>query len=529
MTKRNLLPTAAATVACVMLAGCATGGSTGSAGAGESVTMVIGSDIGNLDPHLGTSNDLTQFKNFVYDRLLFLNDKSELVPWLASEWKATPRTIDMTIRKDVKCEDGAPLDAEVVARNFQHILEKGTGSPLRGGEMPVDMKVSADAATNVVHFETETDFPFLLERAAATPIVCKAGLDNRKAVATDSFGSGAYRLERVEAGSQYVLTRNDNYNSAPQGEFDGDNAKRPKEVILKIVSNETTSANLVLNGQVNIASVQGADRARLEQANVTAQTYRVPMGEFFFNQGSGRPAGDLAVRQAIVQGLNLEELGKVVTIDKGKPATSLVTLDPVDCPGDTVSGSLPAFDAAAAAAKLDSLGWRKNGDGVREKDGTKLELRIVYPTKWGQPVANATEQLATQLKALGVGSTLQALDSPALSKTIFSTGDYDLAWNIFVNNSPAPFAGIMSGASPKDGGQNFTNSQNQEYAALVAEASKLQGKAACELWVKAERSLLKNLDAVAFYEGAVPIFFKGVEGHLWKGSVAGWSLRTQTS
>ena len=55
---------------------------------------------------------------------------------------------------------------------------------------------------------------------------------------------------------------------------------------------------------------------------------------------------------ALTQALDLGELASVSTAGAGTPATTLAAIEPVSCPGDSVSGSLPAQDVDAAKAAL---------------------------------------------------------------------------------------------------------------------------------------------------------------------------------
>lgn len=512
------------TGATLILSGCA-GAANEQIDAEANIIMAITSDIGTLDPHMGTSNDLRLFKDFTYDRLLYLAEDSSMAPWLAKDWTATARSIDMTIRDDVTCSDGTKITPTVVAANFERILAEDSVSPIKGAEMPADMVVTADESAGTVHFETETDFPFLLERVGKTNIVCQGGLDDPKAFERQSFGSGPYVLEKVEAGVEYRLVRNEDYNTAPGG-ADPENDKRPAKVTLRIVANETTIANLLLSGDVNIGTIQGPDAERVSDAGVGAEMYRVPMGEVYFNQDSGRPGASFDFRRAIIESLNLDELGQVVTSNRGTPATSLVTLDPMTCPADTVTGNLPEFDPAAGAKQLDQLGWTVGSDGMRSMEGVPLTLKVIYATAWGQPMANGAEFLGTQLKDAGIAVDLQGVDTPGMSGFLWDSGDFDIVWRPFLTTNPAPFVGVLAGENPRNGGENFASVNNEEYNALAQQATVAEGEEKiCALWNDAETELIKNLDAVPFYQGEVPIFVQGVKLDLWQRSVAGWSLR----
>ena len=70
----------------------------------------------------------------------------------------------------------------------------------------------------------------------------------------------------------------------------------PSEVVVRIVENESTAANLLLSGEVNAAGVAGPDRQRLESEGYFVIENRPIVGEFFFNQMEG--AADRRRRRA---------------------------------------------------------------------------------------------------------------------------------------------------------------------------------------------------------------------------------------
>ena len=70
-------------------------------------------------------------------------------------------------------------------------------------------------------------------------------------------------LEEAVANDHYTFSARDDYTWGPDGatsELPG----FPSEVVVRIVENESTAANLLLSGEVNIAMIAGADRQRVE-------------------------------------------------------------------------------------------------------------------------------------------------------------------------------------------------------------------------------------------------------------------------
>ncbi len=78
----------------------------------------------------------------------------------------------------------------------------------------------------------------------------------------------------------------------------------------------------------------------------------------------------------------------MLTSGKGTAATTLATLEPVACPGDSVSGSVPASDPEAAKTAIEKAG--------------SPELTFLYDNSTGSGVAAAAELAVQQWKDAGI-------------------------------------------------------------------------------------------------------------------------------
>ena len=205
-----------------------------------------------------------------------------------------------------------------------------------------------------------------------------AGLADRSTLASGTNGTGPFVLEEAVANDHYTFSARDDYTWGPDGatsELPG----FPSEVVVRIIENESTAANLLLSGEVDIATIAGADRQRVESEGYFVTEQRSIVGEFFFNHMEGLPTADVAVRQALMGAVDLQELMSVQTAGNGVLATGLAEILPKACPGDTVGAILTAgADVEAAAQLLDEAGWVMGDDGVREKDGAPLTIRAFY-------------------------------------------------------------------------------------------------------------------------------------------------------
>src|SRR2546428_5317629 len=80
---------------------------------GGTITFALENDVSNLDPMLSSLFVDRNLHYAMYDSLVRVDPKGNIIPWLAGKW-ATPtagKTAPFTPRKDGKFQDGPTIDA----------------------------------------------------------------------------------------------------------------------------------------------------------------------------------------------------------------------------------------------------------------------------------------------------------------------------------------------------------------------------------------------------------------------------------
>ena len=208
------------------------------------------------------------------------------------------------------------MTATVVKRNIEFIGNPANRSPLIGVGVPAGATVTANNGTGQIVVTSTVPNPFMLQGLALVDMVCTAGLDDRTMLTRGALGSGPFRLVEAVSGDHYTVAARSGYRWGPGGATTAA-PRLPARVVLRVVSNETTAANLVLTGGVNVAQIVGDERARLNRAGLFRRVLAARRSMFFFNQKAGRPAADARVRRAIVQAVNLQQFGTVATSGRG--------------------------------------------------------------------------------------------------------------------------------------------------------------------------------------------------------------------
>lgn len=475
---------------------------------GRTFTMALDSDPGALDPQGGASSTLLQLSRFAYDSLVAVDAEGEVRPQLAEKWSVDGTTVTFDIKEGITCADGSEFDAQTVVDNISYVEDPKNKSPFLGVFIPAGATAKASGQTVTVTLAAPA--PFVFASFSNLPMVCDSGLKDRASLKAGTAGTGPYVLKEAVPGDHYTYEVREGYTWGPDGASTSTKGT-PATVEAKIVANATTAANQLLSGVLNAASITGQDVTRLDAAKVSRVDAQAVVGEQWYNQAEGHPTADPAVRAALTQALDLEELQKVITADKGGPATQLAVVEPAGCTGSSVEGNLADDDLAAAEKALDEAGWTEGADGVRTKGGKPLAVSFVYDSSLGAAGTAAAELAVAAWKKVGIDATAKSLDQTAIETAMFGTGDWDVAWEPININTPDQIVPFLSGPGPADGGNNFAGIANAGYDAAVKTAMGKNGAEGCSDWLAAEASLFEAHDMVPFANNLLPFFSKGAE------------------
>ena len=489
------------------VAGCSGGAAAGNVVSGGTFTLAMNSDPGNLDPQASAASDDYQMSFLAYDRLLSIDNAGTIQSELATSWRSGPASVTLTLKKGITCSDGSAFTAQTAADNLNYVANPKNASPFAGVMLPAGAKATADAEGDTVTIALAAPAPFVLNGLAGLPMVCGKGMANRKLLATTTDGTGPYQLSQATPSESYTLTKRTGYTWGPNGASTAQPGL-PDKIVVKVIPNETTSANLLLSGQLNAAVIFGPDSTRLAAASLFAVDVPTISGEMWFNQAPGRVGADQKVRKALAEAVDLGQLEKVLTSGRGQPGTTFAAQAPVACPGNSVAKALPTHNLDAARALLDADGWTVGAGGVRAKNGQQLALTFVYDTQAGAAASAAADLAAQQWSQLGVKVTPSGQDDTTATNTLFATGNWDISWTPLNVSSPDQLVGFLSGPTPP-GGENFAHINSPGYTNLVGTAAKTQGRAGCPQWLSAESGLVRDADVIPFANQDVKVFGAG--------------------
>jgi peptide/nickel transport system substrate-binding protein len=472
------------------------------------VTVRLQADYDTLDPAKMRDSNGYQMALSLYDRLTALGEDGAPVPALAESWETDGTSVVFTLREGVTCSDGHALTASDVANSLTRMGAPETNSPYAYRTTgTAGYTVTGDDAARAVTFTTAEPFSDVLIGLAMpwASIVCPAGLAEGHDLAVNPVGSGPFVLDAANSvrADHYTLTARQDYAWGPEGAATSDPGT-PSGIVYRVIANQTTAANELLGGGLDVSIISGQDLQRLAtNPDLNAQKV-TPFGMqfMFFHHGENHVTSDPLVRRAIAAAFDREAFTAAATFGNGVTAQSYVS-DGVQCFDTGVAELLPAFDVEAARQSLIEAGFDVSSGVTR--DGQPVEIRIVgVPTYQN----SGPEYLQAMLQQIGFQTSLRSIGIEEFS-TVLSGDDWDVSAVAFGPPMPSPntITPFVTGDAGQ-GGSNFSGISNAEFeqareAALAADPS---GAERCEYWSTAQRALVSELDILPLF-GDVSSYF----------------------
>lgn len=389
-----------------LLAGCGGSSSSGQEGGDRQDTSSVVVAMGptsepeaGFDPAYGWGAGEHVHEPLIQSTLTVTNTDLTIGYDLATEYGASQDGLTWTvkIRDDVSFTDGEPLTAEDVAFTYNTVKEASSVNDFT----MLDYAEAVDDTTVLFHMTRPFSiWPYTM---AVVGIVPEHAYDSAT-YGSNPIGSGRYILKQWDRGQQVILEANPDYYG-----------EAPKMKRVTILFMEEDAAFLAAQaGEVDVAytsatysdqQVEGYSLA--SYASVDNRGFNLPAVEETKGQ-EGRAVGndftaDVLVRRAINIGVDRQEMIDHVLNGYGSPAYSVCDQLPWYNEASQV-----AYDPEEAAALLDQAGWTLGEDSVREKDGQKAELHLLYAT--GDSVRQAlAADFAGQMEELGISCTTEGV------------------------------------------------------------------------------------------------------------------------
>lgn len=449
---------------------------------GREDTLVIGIDAPEevFNPLYWESAYDKYVVDTIFEGLLTVDEEGLLIEAMAEKYEISEDglTYKFTLKDGLKFSDGSPLTTEDVAftytaacdPSYDGIADFVNVTKIKGSKAYKEGTADSIEGINIIDDKT---IEFTLEEVNAdavydftTGILSKAyygkeysqgNLDYIKAYHKTPLGSGQYKLIETKAGQEVVLEANENYHNG-----------KPNipNLIYKVTSTETRM-QLLQTGEIDMdmVTVNKDNVDALKEAGFLDLHIFPTNGYGYIGMNLENPKfQDIKVRQALAYGLNRQEI--VNAVYAGGFA------DVINVPQSKESWAYYAgdnkyeFNKEKAIELLEEAGWKVGDDGIREKDGVKLEIKFTATSP--NVVNDALIPVAkANFEELGIKFEAEQMDFNAVIEKV-NNMDFEMffmAWGL----TPSPDA---SNIFASNGSQNNTGYANPELDALFNEGLK---------------------------------------------------------
>ena len=325
------------------------------------------------------------------ETLFHYSDSMEIEPWLAESYENPDElTWVIQLRDDVTFSSGRKLDAEAVKECLEHLVAVHERAK---GDLLID-SITADGQTLTI--KTTEPRPTLLNYLS-DPYGCI--IDMEEGITDDGVvsGTGPYKVVSLVSGERLELEKNDTYWNGTPG-FD--------TITVRTISDGDTLTMALQSGEIDAAyGMPYASYPLFQNDNYTFSSCATSRAFFAHMNFESPIIQDAAVRKAIAMGIDKESFVNTLLDGNGYAAIGVYP-DNFSFGGDAVHTE--NYDPEGAKQVLEDAGWTDtDGDGIREKDGTKLAIRwLTYPSRQELPLL--AESVQATLKDIGIDVSINS-------------------------------------------------------------------------------------------------------------------------
>lgn len=363
------------------------------------------------------------------------------------------RRLTYRLRRDVRWQDGAPLTSRDVLFTYHAVMSPSNAVLSRYGYDHIAGVEAPDPYTVVVRlrqpyapiisnfFGGDSNYTIL-------PAHLFAGYTNLDRAAYNSapIGSGPYRVTGWRRSDRIEFEANPRYYGG---------APAIARIVLRTVPDTSTIVNQLVTGEVDTSLIADASKI-LSYGRVPSHRVVITPGPYYttlmFNV-TDPLIKDVAIRKAMAVAVDRRTI--VRKLFHGVYDTDMGMRGLFNWAYDPTAGSLK-YDPAGARALLQRDGWTATADGIRVKDGRRLQVQIIYSgsTKVEPPAVLLLEQ---QERDVGIDVSIKSYSSEvmtALDGPLYR-GHYQVALFAFQSQIDPDASWVISCAQRAPNGFNW--------------------------------------------------------------------------
>ncbi|HML23273.1 MAG TPA: ABC transporter substrate-binding protein [Aggregatilinea sp.] len=422
-------------------------------------------------------------------------DKIE--PALAESWDISDDGLEYTfhLRQDVTWHDGEPFTAEDVLFTYEAVLLEDNAISWRAnlmqGDEPMQFEVVDDHTFKVILSEPNA----AVLTALSIPIVPAHAFESTSMLEapynTNPITTGPFKFVEWNTGESVTLEANPDYwRGAPCLD----------RIVIRFIEGAANQANALLAGELDFARVDGADLTPFENnPDFVLQTAPRDLMRYVGFNNLSPIYGDAAVRRALAVGLDRQAIIDISASGYGLLADSV--FNQAVFMYEQGRNAQYEYDPEAAQQMLADAGWTDtDGDGILDKDGQPMHLRLAYSGTWSL-MQSIAPIVYDNWRALGVDVELAPLDDAQVYEEIYDNVStekpYDAmlgGWGLF-GPEPDHYRSFYADAT------SYLAYDNPEITAMFAEGRTVTDEQArYDLYAEIDSKLWEELPMIPIYQ-----------------------------
>jgi peptide/nickel transport system substrate-binding protein len=411
-----------------------------------------------------------------FDALWDVNEEGKFIPNLATEVPSQEngrissdgKKWNITLKKGVKWHDGKPFSAKDVDFTYKTIINPKVAVRSRSGmDLIEEFKILDENNIEITLTKPYSPFFWSWQDLHIVPehILANEADINTSKFNTHPIGTGPFIFTERVAGSHTIYKRNQSYHRG---------APKLETFIHKFVPDQSVLYTQFKTGEIDVLGTQGIAPERVAEAEKLPDRQvlytPIPNVEFiYFN--CGKPQfEDPRVRRAIYMAIDKQKW-----IDQVYYGTVKRTLSYVHSNHWAYNPNLKdyGYDPKKAGEILDAAGWKVGPDGIREKNGIKLQFSM-STTAGAKPREQAQQLVQQNLKDINVSMEIKNMPASVVWGEYCTMSKFDtlmVGWNPPVGVDPDYTARCHSKQIPAKykKGSNYTQYENPIVDKLLEE------------------------------------------------------------
>jgi len=348
-----------------------------------------------INPILTSHSVSAALMELIFDSLVRIDSDGNIVPGLAESWEISENKLEYTfhLKKDVRFHDGVECTSEDVKFTYDSINDPKNQSPWRTNTELVERWEVIDTYT--LKMVLQQPFVPILYKLVRE-IVPQHLLENQD-LQSASFnyypiGTGPFKFKQWDRETNQIeLEANQDY-------FEG----RPylDRITVKTYPDNTSLWASFMRGEVDFVKYLNYEDYMVLEKDPAFKAYKIPWEMYCALVYNPKDSllFDLEIRKAIAHGINVEELMKTI-LPGGIKSTG-----PFHPKSEGFNPEVQPLEYNPIKARMMLMhrGWQdRDEDGIFEKGGRELELRILVDTRSDYYKKMATV-IRQQLSEIGI-------------------------------------------------------------------------------------------------------------------------------